>query len=276
MKFHIKRGDSFTNIRINEASFVVGKHWFWDEVSDKWESETQNFFSTNIVRGSDYLDIGGWVGFTAMMATALGARRVDIVEPNPMNFISLLTTQLSNENLMKNWCLSNSCVSASDSNQFIGPFEKIFTSSSNGQTSFDEQGGVEVFSLTMSKFRENKKDYSLIKIDIEGVEQYILEDLLIFRDTRAAIWLSLHPAMLLRQGDDLEVYWQKLASLSADFFFSDGNNREIDTEILKERVLSKEDRPSWGTEWGNLFEIGLLPKRYFKLSSSDKILTRTN
>ena len=120
-----------------------------------------------------------------------------------MNFISLLTTQLSNENLMKNWCLSNSCVSTSENNQFIGPFEKIFTSSSNSQTSFDEHGGVEVFSLTLDKFRENKKDYSLIKIDIEGAEQYILEDLLIFSDTRAAIWLSLHPAMLLGNGDDI-------------------------------------------------------------------------
>ena len=62
MKFQVKRGDSFTNIRINVASFVVGKHWFWDEVSDNWELETQNFFRTNIVSGSDYLDIGGWVG----------------------------------------------------------------------------------------------------------------------------------------------------------------------------------------------------------------------
>ena len=157
MKFHVKRGDSFTNIRINEASFVVGKHWFWDEVSDKWESETQNFFSTNIISGSDYLDIGGWIGFTAMMATALGAKRVDIVEPNPMNFISLLTTQLSNENLMKNWCLSNSCVSACDNNQFIGPLEKIYTSSSNGQTTCNESGGVEVFSLTLKKNLEKTK-----------------------------------------------------------------------------------------------------------------------
>ena len=276
MKFHVKRGDSFTNIRINEASFVVGKHWFWDEVSDNWELETQNFFSTNIVNGSDYLDIGGWIGFTAMMATALGAKRVDIVEPNPMNFLSLLTTQLANENLMKNWCLSNSCVSASENRQFIGPFEKVYTSSSNGQTSCNEDGGVEVFSLTMNKFRENKKDYSLIKIDIEGAEQYILEDLLIFSDSRAAIWLSLHPAMLFRQGDDLDAYWQKLVSLSPHFFFSDGNNCEIDAQTLKKRVLSKEDRPSWGTEWGNLFEIGLLPKSAFTRSLSDKILTRTH
>ena len=65
--------------------------------------------------------------------------------------------------------------------------------------------------------------------------------------------------MLRRQGDDLEAYWHKLECLSIDFFFSDGNNCEIDTKTLKERVLSKEDRPSWGTEWGNLFEIGLLP-----------------
>lgn len=276
MKFHVEIDEPTTHITINETSFAVGKHWFWEQVSDKWEPETQKFFSTNIESGLDFLDIGGWVGFTAMIATALGAKRVDIVEPNPMNFIRLLTTQLSNQNLMKSWCLSNSCVSACDDNQFIGPFQKIYTSSSNGQTSFDENGGVEVFSLTLNKFRENKKDYSLIKIDIEGAEQYILEDLPIFGDSRAAIWLSLHPAMLRNQGDDLEAYWEKIARLSVDFFFSDGNNCEIDTQTLKARVLSEEDRPSWGTEWGNLFEIGLLPKRFFKQSSSDKIFTRTD
>ena len=276
MKFHVKKSESSTKVTIDEAAFVVGKHWFWDEVSDNWELETQSFFSTNLVQGTDYLDIGGWIGFTAMMATALGARRVDIVEPNPMIFLSLLTTQLSNENLLKSWCLSNSCVFASEESQFIGPFEKIFTSSSNGQISFREHEGVEVFSLTLKQLNENKKDYSLIKIDIEGAEQYILQDLHIFKEVGAAIWLSLHPAMLLRQGDDLEAYWHKLECLAVDFFFSDGNNFEIDTQVLKERVLSEEDRPDWGTEWGNLFEVGLLPKRFFKRSSSDKFLTRKN
>lgn len=276
MKFRVEKGDSLTKVKIDEAAFVVGKHWFWDKVSDNWELETQNFFTTNLVRGTDYLDIGGWIGFTAMMATALGARRVDIVEPNPMNFISLLTTQLSNENLLKSWCLSNSCVSASEESQFIGPFDKIFTSSSNGQTSFKELEGVEVFSLTLKQFKENRKDYSLIKIDIEGAEQYILQDLHIFNEVGAAIWLSLHPAMLRRQGDDLKAYCNNLERLSLDFFFSDGNNCELDTKKLRERVLSEEDRPSWGTEWGNLFEIGLLPKRFFKRLSSDKILVRKN
>ena len=69
MKFRVKKGDSITKVTIDEAAFVVGKHWFWDEVSDNWELETQNFFTTNLVRGTDYLDVGGWIGFTAMMAT---------------------------------------------------------------------------------------------------------------------------------------------------------------------------------------------------------------
>ena len=146
--------------------------------------------------------------------------------------------------------LINSCVSACDNNQFIGPLEKIYTSSSNGQTTCNESGGVEVFSLTLKKTEKTKKDYSLIKIDIEGAEQYILEDLLMFSDSRAAIWLSLHPAMLLRQGDDLEAYWQKLASLSMSFFFSDGNNCEIDIQTLKERVFEQRKQAKLGNKMG--------------------------
>ena len=114
------------------------------------------------------------------MATALGARRVDILEPNPMNFMNLLATQLSNENLLKRWCLSNSCISDSNENRFVGPFPKIFSSASSGRTSSDEFDGVEILSLTLSNFRENKRDYSLIKIDIEGAEKFILKDLHLF------------------------------------------------------------------------------------------------
>ena len=274
MKFNVTKRGSSATIQINEAEFVAGKHWFWEKFSENWEAETQNFFTTNIVRGTDCLDLGGWIGITAMMATALGARRVDILEPNPMNFMNLLATQLSNENLLKSWCLSNSCISDSDENQFIGPFPKIFSSASSSRTSSNEVDGVEIPSLTLSKFRENKRAYSLIKIDIEGGEQFILKDLHMFGDSMSAIWLSLHPAILLERGDDIEFYAQEVARLSESFYITDGNNFEIDTQTVKERVLSKEARPTWGTEWGNLFEIGLLPKCYFTRISADEVITR--
>ena len=274
MKFDIPKSGSSTTVQINGANFVLSKHWFWETFSENWEVDTQNFFTTNIVRDTDYLDLGGWIGITAMMATALGARRVDILEPNPMNFMNLLATQLSNENLLKSWCLSNSCISDSNENRFVGPFPKIFSSASSGRTSSDEFDGVEILSLTLSNFRENKRDYSLIKIDIEGAEKFILKDLHLFGDSMSAIWLSLHPAILLERGDDIELYAQEVARLSESFYITDGNNFEIDTQTVKERVLSKEARPIWGTEYGNLFEIGLLPKCCFTRISADKVIAR--
>ena len=38
---------------------------------------------------------------------------------------------------------------------------------------------------------------------------------------------------------------------------------ERPTDILAQRILSEEQYPSWGSEWGNLFEVGLLSRRYF-------------
>ena len=32
---------------------------------------------------------------------------------------------------------------------------------------------------------------------------------------------------------------------------------------LEEWISSDEKNPSWGTKWGNFFEIGLLPKKAF-------------
>ena len=59
MKFDITKSGSSTTVQINGANFVLGKHWFWETFSENWEVDTQNFFTTNIVRDTDYLDLGG-------------------------------------------------------------------------------------------------------------------------------------------------------------------------------------------------------------------------
>ena len=35
--------------------------------SENWEVDTQNFFTTNIVRDTDYLDLGGWIGIKVII-----------------------------------------------------------------------------------------------------------------------------------------------------------------------------------------------------------------
>jgi hypothetical protein len=39
-------------------------------------------------------------------------------------------------------------------------------------------------------------------------------------------------------------------------------------------VLSAEEKPDWGTKWGNFFEIGLLPRKFFQMD--DEAYSRPN
>ena len=90
IKISVKKNVKNTTIKVNDFNFIVLNHWFWEKFNENWEPQTLNFFKRNLVKGRDYLDIGAWVGPTSLIATALGAGKVKIIEPNPMNFFHLL------------------------------------------------------------------------------------------------------------------------------------------------------------------------------------------
>jgi len=230
-----------------------------------WEPQTVKFFKKNLLRGTDYLDIGAWLGPTAFIAHALGAGKLTLIEPNPVNFLNLLTTQLNN-NLLSNWFLVNACVSKKRGSAAIGPLQNIVDSSSSSNIRDQNQDGAKIISLKSSDLISEDNNFSLIKLDIEGAENYIVEDLSIFADKQAAIWLSIHPPFI----QNGERFLKKLLSLESDFDFVDEDNIVFDNNILEKWITIEEEFPSWGTTWGNLFEIGLLPKTCFGFDGKRK------
>ena len=258
LQISVNKKHNETEIKIKDSTFVAHNHWFWDQFSNEWEPQTIKFFECNLEENRDYLDIGGWVGPTAFIATALGARIVKIVEPNPMNFLHLLIAQLGNEFLSK-WFLVNACVSTQIGTTVIGPIEGIKSSSSATNIRDKGQTGAPVISLRLEDIIQEGDDFSLIKIDIEGAEVFIIKDLAQLAQSRSAIWLSIHPPFM----DDKHEFSNNLGAHRNDFYFVDENNQIIDEELIRARILSEEKNPEWGTPWGNFFEIGLLPKKSF-------------
>lgn len=252
-----KNGSNF-DIFINNQKFVVPNHWFWNEFAGVWEPQTEKFFRNNLIPGTDYLDIGAWVGPTSLIATALGAAKLKIIEPNPINFFQLLMTQFQNHFFSK-WFLINACVSENRSATSIGPLQGILNASSATNIREPYEDGAKVISLKLSDLVSQSDKFSLIKIDIEGAEDYIIQDVSIFSNQNAAIWLSIHPPFI----KNVYQFFEKLVSLQSLFYFVDENNCSIDDEQLKMYITTKEQFPAWGTKWGNFFEIGLLPKKYF-------------
>ena len=259
-KISVSKEKSHYVLSINDHRFKVPKHWFWDQFSDQWEPQTYNFFQRNLIKGSGFLDIGAWVGPTAFIATSLGAGNIKIVEPNPVNFFHLLSSQFNND-LMSNWFLVNACVSNNNENKVIGPLRGITTGSSATNIRDQDQGGAQIISLKLGELL-NDEEFSLIKIDIEGAEELILEDLRILANHNAAIWLSLHPPHFT----DKKRFVEQLFALENDFVFVNSDNKALSIDVISKQILSDDERPKWGTEWGNLFEIGLLPNKYFFLN----------
>jgi FkbM family methyltransferase len=158
------------DIYIDERKYIVPNHWFWPEFADSWEPQTHTFFERNLKKDTSFLDIGGWIGPTALIATELGAKKVIIVEPNPINFMKLIQIQFSNLGLLERWTLLNVCVANSRGFTQIGPVEGVINSSS--ATNIRDQSGVEVMSILLTDLIDPKEDYSLIKIDIESDDRW--------------------------------------------------------------------------------------------------------
>lgn len=257
VEISVQKINDYYKIKLNDKTFHVVNHDFWPRLPN-WEPETLKFFSKNLINNTDYLDIGGWIGPTALFATALGARKVKVVEPNPLNFLHLLTNQINND-LLQKWSLVNACISDNRNPAIIGPIEGILNASSATNIRDEGQSGAEVISLKISDLIQKNENFSLIKIDTEGAEQYFINDLTSFSCFNAAVWLSLHPPVISQKVEFLE----QLLNLRNYFYFVDCDNCEIQSEQLSLQILSDVGKPAWGTFWGNFFEIGLLPKNFF-------------
>ncbi|MDB2513451.1 FkbM family methyltransferase [Alphaproteobacteria bacterium] len=260
----VSKSTSHHVLSINDYHFKVPHHWFWDQFSERWEPQTYNFFHRNLKKGSTFLDIGGWVGPTAFIATSLGADKVKIIEPNPVNFFHLLSSQFNN-GLMAKWFLVNACISDRNGDKVIGPIKGIESGSSATHIRDQNQEGARIISLRLEDIVRDEDNLSLIKIDIEGAEELIINDLSVFAPHNVAIWLSLHPPHY----ENKDQFLINLLALKKFFIFVDENNSTISDDILSHRLLSIESYPSWGTEWGNLFEIGLLSRQFFAFNGHE-------
>jgi FkbM family methyltransferase len=266
VKFQVNKLQDHTKIILGDTQFIVPSHWFWDQAEDNWEPQTFRFFERNLICGTDFLDIGAWVGPTSMIATALGARKSKIIEPNPVNFWHLLVTQINNPELFQSWFLVNACVSDKAGSARIGPLSGIKSGSSATNIRQNHADGAEIISLRLEDMVKGNDNFSLVKVDIEGAEASILPDLKIFAKSEAAVWLSLHPPFI----SEKEKLLHDVLQLTDSFYLTDDENKPLAEEVLKEFILTEETHPRWGTKWGNFFEIGLLPKQAFNESGNRK------
>ena len=73
-------------VRMRNVSFLVDEERgeFWDQMqSGRWEATTLAAYEENLTPRTTFVDIGGWIGPTALFAASV-ARRVISLEPDPV------------------------------------------------------------------------------------------------------------------------------------------------------------------------------------------------
>jgi len=130
----------------------------------------ENIYSELPVKNKIVIDIGGYVGDSALLFASLGAKKIIMIEPQP-KFFKFAQENINLNNEFSNIELINSGISSSNG--------KFYTNYENSGTSFelkeDQQNGIEISKITLEELTSNYNTSDLVlKLDCEGCEYDIL------------------------------------------------------------------------------------------------------
>jgi FkbM family methyltransferase len=158
---------------------------FWKNIYSQWENETFEIFDKYLSKDKIFIDIGGWIGTTALYG-ARKSKHVYSVEADKYSIHDMMANLKIN--CKNNYTLINKAIFNIDSIQVkFGKNIHLQNSKMNDSTSqiYNEDTITNDYYLTetitieniIEKYHINVSEISLIKVDIEGGEENILNDL---------------------------------------------------------------------------------------------------
>ncbi len=206
---------------------------FWRKASaGDWEPETFAVLDQFLSPENDYLDIGAWIGPTVLYG-ARKARHVYCFEPDPTAFRHLAW------NLDLNNIRNVSAFGVALSDQF-GVARMASTRGEPGDSTssllHDAAHGTDALTIAWDQFQaaQDLSRVSLVKMDIEGAEFFVLPTLLDWlKQKRPALFLSLH-APLLEEANRRSRMESLLESLRFYSHVCDENGRPLTVQALLE------------------------------------------
>jgi FkbM family methyltransferase len=246
-------------VHVDGREFRVARNSFWEWFEEGWEPETLSVFQRYLNHGGTFVDVGAYVGPTVLYAAAAGATRIEAVEANPVTFRLLESTLEYNAIAMPPTRLHFRCISTVDNEEVQmsagGPVDSTSSSINNGEALLEWT----VPSILLSTFlRETGfAGNGLVKIDIEGAESVITEDIRkVGEYPQTAVHLSLHPPFW----GDKDGAASAILNMTRQFDVFDVEGSPLSRETLQSMMLTDEQNPLWGTAWGNFFEVVLESK----------------
>ena len=197
----------YVKIQRNNELFLIENNednpniHFWKNIYSNWENETFNIFDNYLDEEKIFIDIGGWIGTTSMYGSRK-SKHVYCVEADGKSFIDLRNN--CEINCDANCTLINNAIYSVDNIELkFGRNKFLNNSKMNDSTSqiylsdelSDEFEIVKTITLNsiIQKYNINPYEVSLIKVDIEGGEEYILDDLFyILKKYNTPLYISFH------------------------------------------------------------------------------------
>lgn len=177
---------NYNIIKKNTETFLISNSikdnlLFWKNIYSNWEQDTFKIFDTYLNKDKIMIDIGGWIGTTAMYGSRK-SKHVYCVEADTLSFNDL-SLNMNNNCIDNNYTLINKAIyNENDIDIGFGKNKFLDDSKLNDSTSQintnDSSNTVKTITLeaVINDYNINPNDISLIKVDIEG-EEHILNDL---------------------------------------------------------------------------------------------------
>ena len=158
---------------------------FWKNVYSQWENETFEVFDKYLSKDKIFIDIGGWIGTTAMYGSRK-SKHVYSIEADNNSFNDMMIN--FKKNCINNYTLINKAIFNIDNIEIkFGKNIHLANSKMNDSTSqiysddiiTNEYYLAETITMEniITKYQIDVSEISLIKVDIEGGEENILDEL---------------------------------------------------------------------------------------------------
>ena len=195
----------YVKIEKNDQVFLIEKGGnpnlsFWTDIYSQWENDTFAIFNRFLDKEKILIDIGGWIGTTAMYGSRK-SKFVYCVEADNESFRDL--SKNMEANCEKNYTLFNNAIYNVDGvdvafgkNLFLN-HSKLNDSTSQIHGDRDIIDNYRIKTITLQRMIStiDPTRISLIKVDIEGGEEAILDDLFAIRQTyNTPLYISFHYA----------------------------------------------------------------------------------
>ncbi|MFA5234200.1 MAG: FkbM family methyltransferase [Sulfurimonas sp.] len=193
-------------IKIRNFEFQVENDLsFWNNIS-KWEQYSFNILDKFLNKDSVFIDIGAWNGVLSLYASKI-AYKVYSFEPDNIAYENFIN------NIIKNKLFNISCSNKGISNNEGKNNFYIRTAGDSVSSLIDRQNNnyianeiktIETIKLS-SFLLNNKINPTLIKMDIEGGEIFVIEEMKDYiKKYTPTMFISFHPAWFPDKDNDIK------------------------------------------------------------------------